>query len=381
MAKHRKRRILARDSKGRIVSRKRAVSKRRKRSAKKNPVAVRRRRRRHAAKNPAAPKRRRRRAAKAASPVRRRRRRASKKSPARRSRRSRSAAAKLGARRRRRSVRGDTRKIKRLRRQVRRSRGGKFMKRARRTRLTALSTRRALRRGGKMSGRARKYLRDHGFSHVNGSYGGKVTAALKSLGGLVPEILVSLVGYGGSALLGDMLGKKIVEKMGAGYAEIAAPAASAAVGILGFVGLRVAGKPALSNAFLFGSVASVGLSVLANVHVAPALGSPAGTPQLSLGRSLGLPIGNALIPGMGLDLGLSAYLPRGQVNALNAYLPRQDLKQLNAYIPRSEAVAFNGVGDTTMAKHDMADPRKMNDVVNTIANATTARKGRRFPGA
>ena len=142
-----------------------------------------------------------------------------------------------------------------------------------------------------VSAKARHYLKLHGLTKVNGGAAG-LRASLKALPGVLPEVLVAVGSAGAFTYLGGMVGKKIVNKMGANYAPYAAPAVSFLWGVLGFLGLRMSSKTSrFSVPVLTGGIFGAAVHVLAENHVA-AVGE---APALSWGRALDLPIGSVVM--------------------------------------------------------------------------------------
>lgn len=201
-------------------------------------------------------------------------------------------------------------------------------------RLAVLRQRRRAARGH-MSASQKRYMQAHGLVHVNPLDLKKIVAGMKDL------VLEGAVGVGSAVSVfwaGQWLGTKIVEKMGAKWAPYAAPGASLALTVVEYVALRMTGKVKFSKlagpAFV-GGVIGTGFSVLAHVMV----DDKPGAPQISLGRKLGLPVGEVLLPGLDVGMNLKDYVPRAE---LNAYVERG---QLQAYVPRGELQGVEAVMD------------------------------------
>jgi hypothetical protein len=151
---------------------------------------------------------------------------------------------------------------------------------------------------------------------------------------------IGIAGTFGIWKLGDMVGQELVKKYGAGWAPWASAGASlVSTVLLSMLGIKMTGK--LSVPLLIGGgVASVA-NALASYHPPAA----AGAPSLSLGRTLGLQLGDALTPGLNTGLNLhgaylpradfsGAYVPRAEMNSLQGtYLPRADFSGLRGYLP------------------------------------------------
>ncbi len=348
MASRRRKRSLPRNAKGHFIKRgaRKSASRRkssRKRRARRNPLtSVARAVVGGLRSNPRRKKRRKSRARR--NPVRMHRRHRARRNPTRISRQVEASVlggGKSSKPRKRRKHAGSSALVRRLTAKIHRIEGGRKRAKSRRwspstSRLAVLKARRRVASGKGLPAGARAYLSSHGLSRVrnNPSMAGAMQG-LNALVKLIPEVAVG----GGSLLaigwVGNWGGQKLVAKWGASWAPFASAGVSLASSILGFLGLRMLGATAarMSVPLLMGGVSGAIVNGLASVHGT----APEGGVALSLGRQLGLPIGDALTPGLSLGLDLhGAYLPRQDFNG--AYLPRQDLN--GAYLPRKD---FNGL--------------------------------------
>lgn len=191
--------------------------------------------------------------------------------------------------------------------------------------------------GPNVSAHARNYLRLHGISKVNpGGYLDQLKEGGKALVGVMPEVLVAVGSAGVHTYLGGMVGKKVVEKWGADYAPYAGTAASLAIGVLGFLGMRMSPATAkYSVPFLTGGVVGAAVNLLADNHVK----AEGAAPALSWGRKLDLPIGAVVLRSE--FAGFDPYA-RHQLTAMGEVLPRRDFSGMGEVISRGESVAMLG---------------------------------------
>lgn len=193
--------------------------------------------------------------------------------------------------------------------------------------------------GPKVSQAARNYLKLHGISKVNaGGIGGQLAEGGKALIGVLPEVLVAVGSAGVHTYLGSMAGKKLVEKYGASYASWSGSVSSLAIGVLGFLGLRMSSATAkYSVPFLTGGVVGAGVLLLADNQTK---GDAAkGIPSKSWGRALELPIGSVVLRSE--FAGFDPYA-RHNVQSIGEVLPRGDFAGMGEVISRRDAVAMVG---------------------------------------
>jgi len=170
--------------------------------------------------------------------------------------------------------------------------------------LRALRKSRKSRKTGKMTGlspAARKQLKASGLMKVNPSLMG----IIKDMGVLLPQAGMTIAGLAGAAILSSKIVAAARTRMPTNtlVGSVHAPAVvSALLGILGYVGARMAGgKPGalatfvnkLAPSLFIGGIGAAAVHTMAAVKV----GAPGA--QISLGAKLGLPIGEYVIGGMG----------------------------------------------------------------------------------
>lgn len=219
---------------------------------------------------------------------------------------------------------------------LQRRKGSDRMAWAKDARIAALIARRRS-YGAGVSKAARNYLKLHGLTKVNaGGIGGQLAASGKALVGVLPEVLVAVGSAGVHTYLGSMAGKKLVEKYGASYASWSGSVSSLAIGVLGFLGLRMYGATAkYSVPFLTGGVVGAGVLLLADNHTK----GDAKSPSVSWGRALQLPIGSVVLRSEFAGFDPEA---RHQLTAMGEVLPRGDFKGMGEVITRRDAVAMVG---------------------------------------
>ena len=221
---------------------------------------------------------------------------------------------------------------------LQRRKGSDRMAWAKDARLAALMARRRS-YGAGVSKAARNYLKLHGLTKVNaGGIGGQLAASGKALVGVLPEVLVAVGSAGVHTYLGSMISKKAVEKHGASYASWSGSVSSLAIGVLGFLGLRMSSATAkYSVPFLTGGVVGAGVLLLADNQTK---GDAAeGIPSKSWGRALELPIGSVVLRSE--FAGFDPYA-RHNVQSIGEVLPRSDFAGMGEVISRRDAVAMVG---------------------------------------
>lgn len=202
------------------------------------------------------------------------------------------------------------------------------------TRLRALKARK--RSIVTMSPQASAYLKLHGLSKVNPSGVGALKDSGKALVGVLPEVLATVASAGVHTYVGAKASEMLVKKYGASYASWSGAVSSLAVGILGFLGLRMYSQTAkYSVPFLTGGVVGAGINLLADNHVA-AVGT---APALSWGRKLALPIGAVVLRS---EFAAFDPLARHQAESMGEVLPRGDFKGYGEVVSRRESVAMLG---------------------------------------
>ena len=192
--------------------------------------------------------------------------------------------------------------------------------------------------GPRVSAAAREYLRAHGLSKVNpgGGIVGQLKDGGKAIVAVLPEILVAVGSAGVHTYVGAKAGEMLVKKYGASYSTWSAPAASLAVGVLGFLGLRM--SPATSKfsvPFLTGGVVGAAVNLLADNHTK----GDAASPSVSWGRALALPIGSVVLRSEFAGFDPTA---RHQMTSVGEVLPRRDFSGMGEVVSRRESVAMVG---------------------------------------